>query len=79
MTLAYRREGPLYLAKLQDSSIEEIQLLDSVGQPLHFDRSFGRGPLLCFVSLETKGHQCLYTIDLRTIQVAARTFHKTSS
>jgi hypothetical protein len=67
MTAAYRREGPLYLANLQDSSIEEIQVLDSLGHPLHFDRSFGRGPLLCFASLQTPGNQRLFTIDLRTI------------
>jgi len=40
MTPAYRREGPLYLTNLQDSSIEEIQVLDSLGHPLHF------GPLI---------------------------------
>jgi len=67
MTPAYRREGPLYLAKLQDSSIEEIQALDSQGKPLHFDRSFGRGPLLCFALLEIPENQRLFTIDLRTI------------
>lgn len=67
MTPAYRREGPLYLAKLQDSSIEEIQVLDSIGRPLHFDVSFGRGPLLCFASLKTPENQRLFTIDLRAI------------
>jgi hypothetical protein len=67
MTPAYRREGPLYLTNLQDSSIEEIQVLDSLGHPLHFDRSFGRGPLLCFASLQTPENQRLFTIDLRTI------------
>jgi hypothetical protein len=66
MTPAYRREGPLYLAKLHDSSIEEIQVLDSLGHPLHFDLSFGRGPLLCFASLKTPEDRRLSTIDLRT-------------
>ncbi len=67
MTPAYHREGPFYLTNLQDSSIEEIQLLDSAGQPLHFDHSFGRGPLLCFASLAAPENQCLFVVDLRTI------------
>lgn len=67
MTPAYRREGPLFLANLEDSSVEEIQVLETTGQPLHFDISFGRGPILCFASLEKPENQRLFAIDLRTI------------
>jgi hypothetical protein len=67
MTPAYRREGPLSLVNLQDSSTEEIQVVDSDGQPLLFDHSFGRGPLLCLVSLKAPEHQGLFTIDLTEI------------
>jgi hypothetical protein len=67
MTPAYRREGPLYLVNLQDSSIEEIQVVGPDGQPLHFDHSFGRGPLLCFASVSAALVRALFAIDLRSI------------
>jgi hypothetical protein len=67
MTPAYRREGPLYLVNLHDSSIEEIQVVDPGGKPLHFDQSFGRGPLLCFASVSAAPDQALIAVDLRSI------------
>jgi len=67
MAPAYRREGPLYSVNLQDSSIEEIQVADPGGQPLYFDHSFGRGPLLCFASLSAAPNRALFAVDLRSI------------
>ncbi len=67
MTPAYRHDGLLYSVNLQDSSIEDVQITNNGRHPLRFDHSFGRGPLLCFASVNPVREQALFGIDLRSI------------
>jgi hypothetical protein len=67
MIPAYHKEGPLYYVDLKNSSLEEIQVLSPLGNPLTFDSSFGRGPLLCLASLKNADNRALYTVDLRAL------------
>ena len=64
MVPAYRREGPFHSVDLQTTTISEIPIVDEANQPIEFDVSFARGPLLCLVSLQ--GDKPLYSIDLRS-------------
>lgn len=64
MVPAYRREGPLYDVNLKATTIGEVSIVDEAGQPIRFDFSFGRGSILCLVSLQ--GDKPLYSIDLRS-------------
>lgn len=66
MVAAYRRDGLLYSVDLRERTLNEASIVGSDGKGLHFDRSFARGPLLCFASLKDPLNQALFTVDLRT-------------
>ncbi|HKW64307.1 MAG TPA: hypothetical protein VJN89_17270 [Candidatus Acidoferrum sp.] len=66
MVAAYR-DGLLYSVHLQERTLYEVSISGPDGEPLQFDTSFSRGPLLCFASLKDPLNQKLFMVDLRTI------------
>jgi len=69
MVAAYRKEALLYSVDLAKGSLDEIRLLDSDGNSLLFDCSFGRGSILFFASLKNVGKKTLYSVDLRSLEL----------
>jgi hypothetical protein len=68
MVAAYRKEALLYSVDLARKTLEELRLLDSTGNPLSFECSFGRGSILFFASLKDGGNRALYSFDLRSLR-----------